>query len=77
MQVWIGIIISLIIGVTSLYLISLGLSKIQLKTEHVGKGLSYSVISEKTRLQKALSFIFGLIVVQGFIIYSFGFKNDK
>jgi len=77
MQVWIGLIISLIIDVASLYLISLGLSKIQVKTETTVKGLSYSVISETTRLQKALSFIFGLIVVQGFIIYLFGFKNDK
>ena len=70
MQVWIGLIFSLVIGATSLYLISFGLSKIKLKTDTTGKGLSNYVMSESTRFRMALNFIFGLIVVQGFIIYS-------
>jgi len=65
--VWIGLIISLVIGVTSLYLISLGLSKIQLKMgiTTADKGLSDAAMKESTRFRKVLNFIIGMIVVQG------------
>jgi len=66
-QVWLFVLISLIVGVVSLYSLLRAMSWIQhsrFKTEDDGKT---NEMSESTRFNKALSFIFGLIVVQGLI----------
>lgn len=53
----------------SLYLISLGVSKIRVKLETADKGvLGDSATSELTRFRMAINFIFGLIVLQGFYV---------
>ena len=62
---------SLVIGVNSLYGISLGISKINLnwpiqrKFNNENKGICNESVNERTRFRKAFIFIFGLIVVQG------------
>ena len=59
---WIYLVISLVVGVASLYGIALGLSKMQ--KQLLGDSVN-PAISEGTRFWKAFTFIFGLIVVQG------------
>lgn len=64
-------VLSLVIGVSSLYGISLGISKInskwptQRKFKNENKGICNESVNEGTRFRKAFIFIFGLIVVQG------------
>jgi len=80
--VWLLVLISLVVGVASLYLIWRGVSYIQiisryshhhendanansLNKDTKNNEKAMMVMSESTRFRKALSFIFGLIVVQG------------
>ena len=70
-QVWIGLLISIVVGTASLYGIALCMSNVRNKwaSDNYKKGIKNITsknISEKNRLERAFTFILGLIVVQGF-----------
>ena len=77
-KVWIGLMISMVIGIASLYGIArctfiiknkwkyrMG-NVINRQTSRVGKNMITNDISEYSRLEKSVAFIVGLLVVQGF-----------
>jgi len=64
LKVWLLILFALIIGVASLYAVTRIVSRM-LDLKGIKKAMNKDITSEYTRFRKALSYIFGLIVVQG------------